>query len=58
MKKKIFLLALSAIMLVCSCAYAFSDVKQGSWYYDNVTDMTENGYLKATKTAHSVLTEL
>ena len=46
MKKKIFLLALSAIMLVCSCAYAFSDVKQGSWYFDNVTAMTENGYLK------------
>lgn len=46
MKKRVFLTVLAVIMLMCSCASAFSDVKQGSWYYDNVTDMTENGYLK------------
>ncbi len=46
MKRKIFLIALAVIMIMCSCGYAFSDVKQDSWYYENVTDMTDNGYLK------------
>lgn len=45
MKKKIFLIVFTAVMLMCSCAYGFSDVQQNDWFYDNVTDMTNSGYL-------------
>ena len=33
------------MMIFCVNACAFSDVQSGSWYYDNVTDMTNQGYL-------------
>lgn len=45
MKKKIFLAVFTAIMLMCGCAYGFSDVKEGSWYYDNAEYMSQQGYL-------------
>lgn len=45
MKRKVFILALAIMMAVCGCAYGFSDVNKGDWYYDNVTEMTEKGYL-------------
>lgn len=45
MKKKIFILTILIAMLVCSCAYGYSDVKQSDWFYDNVTEMSDIGYL-------------
>ncbi|MCC8161402.1 MAG: cellulase family glycosylhydrolase [Oscillospiraceae bacterium] len=45
MKKRVFLFIFAAVMLMCSCAYGFSDVGEESWYYENVTEMTDYGYL-------------
>lgn len=45
MKKKVFALVFLSVMMICSCAYGFLDVKQSDWFYENVTDMTESGYL-------------
>lgn len=45
MKRKIFILTALVMMIFCVNACAFSDVQSGSWYYDNVTDMTNQGYL-------------
>ena len=45
MKRKIFILTALVMMIFCVNACAFSDVQIGSWYYDNVTDMTNQGYL-------------
>ncbi len=45
MKKKIFMLVFMSVMLVCSCAYGFSDVNKNDWFYENVKDMTDKGYL-------------
>ena len=44
--KKIFSVLLAfSLLAVSACAYGFSDVKNGDWFYENVTDMTSNGYL-------------
>lgn len=47
--KKFICIILSAVFmtLTCACAGAagFSDVNEGDWFYDNVTDMTNQGYL-------------
>lgn len=45
MKKKFGVFIFASVMMICSCAYGFSDVKNGDWYYDNVTDMTDKGYI-------------
>ena len=45
MTRKIFILTALVMMIFCVNACAFSDVQSGSWYYDNVTDMTNQGYL-------------
>lgn len=45
MKKKIFIFTLLFFMFTCSCAYGYSDVKQSDWFYDNVTKMSDMGYL-------------
>ena len=45
MKKKIFIFMTILTMLVCSCAYGYSDVGQTDWFYENVTEMSEKGYL-------------
>ena len=45
MTRKIFILTALVMMIFCVNACAFSDVQIGSWYYDNVTDMTNQGYL-------------
>ncbi|MCH5209713.1 MAG: cellulase family glycosylhydrolase [Oscillospiraceae bacterium] len=45
MKKRIFFLAIVFVMMICGCAYGFSDVNNGDWFYENVTDMTDSGYL-------------
>ena len=46
MKKSIFLVIFAILTLAASCAYAYSDVNEGDWFYENVTEMSENGYLK------------
>ena len=43
MTRKIFILTALVMMIFCVNAWAFSDVQIGSWYYDNVTDMTNQG---------------
>ncbi len=45
MKKKIFIFMTILTMLVCSCAYGYSDVGQTDWFYGNVTEMLDMGYL-------------
>lgn len=45
MKKSVVCVVFAAILLMCACTYGFSDVQQGNWFYDNVTDMTSQGYL-------------
>lgn len=45
MKKKIFIFTLLFFMFTCSCAYGYFDVKQSDWFYDNVTKMSDMGYL-------------
>ena len=45
MKKKIFIPVFLFVLLVCGCAYGFSDVNTNDWFYENVTDMTDSGYL-------------
>ena len=45
MKKRIGIIFFAAVMLICSCAYGFSDVQSGDWFYENVTEMTDMGYL-------------
>ncbi len=48
MKKFICIILLAVFMtLTCACANAagFSDVNEGDWFYENVTDMTNQGYL-------------
>ncbi len=45
MKKKLFVFAFMLSMLFCSCAYGFSDVNDGDWFYGDVTRMTDSGYL-------------
>lgn len=45
MKKKIFILTLIFAIFTCSCVYGYSDVKQSDWFYDNVTKMSDMGYL-------------
>ena len=45
MTRKIFILTALVMMIFCVNACAFTDVQNGSWYYDNVTDMTNQGYL-------------
>ena len=45
MKRRIGILLFAALMLISSCAYGFSDVQSGDWFYDNVTSMTDMGYL-------------
>ena len=45
MKKSIFISAVIFVMLMCGCAYGFSDVSTDDWFYENVNGMTENGYL-------------
>lgn len=45
MKKKVFAVAFIFTLLICSCAYGFSDVKESDWFYETVTDMTDMGYL-------------
>ena len=45
MNKKIFALTFIITMLISSCAYGFSDVSENDWFYENVTEMPENGYL-------------
>ncbi len=39
--------ALFTILMLCvsGTARAFTDVERGEWYYNNVTEMTESGYL-------------
>lgn len=45
MKKKILIFTLLFLMAACSCAYGYSDVKQSDWFYGNVTQMSDMGYL-------------
>ncbi|MBQ6558604.1 MAG: S-layer homology domain-containing protein, partial [Clostridia bacterium] len=45
MKRRIGILLFAALMLISSCAYGFSDVQSGDWFYENVTAMTDMGYL-------------
>lgn len=45
MKKRIFAAVFCAVMMITSCAYGFNDVRDKDWFYENVTDMTERGYL-------------
>ncbi len=45
MKKTAFIFIFIMIMSVCGCAYGFSDVNRGDWFYENVTEMADNGYL-------------
>lgn len=46
MKRKIFVITLMLLSMCIGCgASAFTDVEKGSWYYDNITEMTESGYL-------------
>ncbi|MBR0027903.1 MAG: S-layer homology domain-containing protein [Clostridia bacterium] len=45
MKRRIGILLFAALMLISSCAYGFSDVGSGDWFYDNVTSMTDMDYL-------------
>ena len=45
MRKRAMLIIFAVVMMICSCAYGFSDVNQNDWFYENVTDMTANGYL-------------
>ena len=46
MKKIIIFLVFIFVCMTPFCAFSFSDVSGGDWFYENVTDMTENGYLK------------
>ncbi len=45
MKKSIFLIIFAIFILAVPKAYAYSDVSEGDWFYENVTEMSENGYL-------------
>lgn len=45
MKKRISLIVCIMLLCVGCAALAFTDVEKGSWYYDNVTEMTDSGYL-------------
>ena len=47
MKKKLFLI-ITALTMLCSCAAAsaYSDVRENDWFFQNVSAMSENGYLK------------
>lgn len=45
MKKSIFLIILAVLTLAAPYACAYSDVSGGDWFYENVTEMSENGYL-------------
>lgn len=45
MKKKILLIAVAIIIAMSGCAYGFSDVQKNDWFYENVTDMSDMGYL-------------
>lgn len=38
-------LVCAVLVCMCGCASAFKDVERGDWYYDNVTYMTQYGYL-------------
>ena len=42
----ILLLTLGLIITITTPAWAFNDVRSGDWYADNVTTMTNKGYLK------------
>ena len=44
-KKNIFPIIFTVIFLISSCAYAYSDVKENDWFYENVTEMSGSGYL-------------
>ncbi|MBO4897624.1 MAG: cellulase family glycosylhydrolase [Clostridia bacterium] len=46
MFKKTLCLTTFIICFIFFNVFAFSDVGEGDWFYENVTDMTENGYLK------------
>lgn len=47
MKKKFFICIFCILLIVIAMLFitGFSDVHQEDWYYDNVTDMAQNGYL-------------
>lgn len=45
MKKRFFAFVFIAVMLVCGCVHGFSDVRQGDWFYENVMEMADSGYL-------------
>lgn len=45
MKKSICAAVFALMMIMCGCAYGFSDVEKGDWFYDNVAEMTSGGYL-------------
>ncbi len=45
LKTLIFTLVFAAVMLMCGCAYGYSDVSTNDWFYENVTDMSGQGYL-------------
>jgi aryl-phospho-beta-D-glucosidase BglC (GH1 family) len=46
MKRKVLFLIFILIISIFTQAHAFSDVNRGDWYYDNVSEMTRQGYLK------------
>lgn len=45
MKKIFFAIIFASVMVVSACAYGFSDVNTTDWFYENVTGMTDMGYL-------------
>ena len=45
MKKTVFICMFALVMMMVSFAYGFSDVNDNDWFYENVTEMTGNGYL-------------
>lgn len=45
MKFKSALIVFAAVLLMSVNAFAFTDVNENDWYYENVTEMSERGYL-------------
>ncbi len=45
MKKAAFIISFMFVLFTASCACGYSDVKDGDWFYDNVTEMSDMGYL-------------